>query len=235
MNRPVCFNRAEWPATAPAPLSLQLRRESTAEQVAGALRGLIVGGGLAPGTHLREAPLSQQLGVSRNTLREALHILVSQGLVRHQAHRGAYVAELDAEDVRDIFRVRRLVELAAVRELVADGTDLAELERQVAALAEAVETGARSADVLDADLGFHATLVEQVHSERLGTLYAAVSTEMSVCLTLSAGAEVRGEQLLRDARAVLAAMRKRDADRAAELLEEHLAAGELRLLARFQA
>src|SRR3712207_5450747 len=107
-------------------LSLRLRRESTAEQVAGALRDLIVGGGLAPGTRLREAPLSQQLGVSRNTLREALHILVSQGLVRHQAHRGAYVAELDADDVRDIFRVRRLVELAAVRELVAGSADLAE-------------------------------------------------------------------------------------------------------------
>ena len=44
---------------------LQLRRESTAQQVASALRELIVTGGLPAGAHLREAALAQQLGVSR--------------------------------------------------------------------------------------------------------------------------------------------------------------------------
>jgi DNA-binding GntR family transcriptional regulator len=215
------------------PQSLQVRRESTAEQVAGALRDVIVDGSLAPGTRLPEGPLSQQLGVSRNTVREALQILVSQGVVRREIHRGAYVAELDADDVRDIFRVRRLVELSAVRELIAVHADLSELDHELAELVDAVEAGAGSADVLVADLAFHQTLVELVHSERLGALYASVSAEMSVSLTLSAGAEVHAEQLVDDLRALLAAMRRRDADAAAEVLDRHLADGERRLLARF--
>jgi DNA-binding GntR family transcriptional regulator len=223
------------PDEADVPLSLQVRRESTAEQVAGALRGLIVDGSLAPGTHLREGPLSQQLGVSRNTVREALHILVSQGVVRREIHRGAYVAELEAGDVRDIFRVRRLVELAAVRELVGNRTDLTQLEQRLAELVEAVRDGAGSAEVLDADLRFHQTLVDLFHSDRLGALYASMSTEMSMSLTLSAGAEVHAEQLVKDLKALLSAMRKGDADKAATVLERHLAAGERRLLARFDA
>jgi DNA-binding GntR family transcriptional regulator len=217
------------------PLTLRVRRESTAEQVAGALREVIVDGSLAPGTRLPEGPLSEQLGVSRNTVREALHVLVSQGVVRREIHRGAYVAELDADDVRDIFRVRRLVEVAAVRELIAVDPDLGELEQELAELVDAVKAGASSADVLAADLRFHQTLVEQVHSERLGALYESVSSEMSVSVTLSAGAEVRADRLVRDLRALLAAMRRRDGDKAAAVLERHLAAGERRLLARFEA
>src|SRR5207244_9230402 len=115
----------------------EVRRESTAEQVAGALRGLIVDGTVHPGTHLSEGPVSQQLGVSRNTVREALQILVSQGLVRREIHRGAYVAEIDADDVRDLFRVRRLVELAVVREVAEADVDLSELAEQLDAVAGA--------------------------------------------------------------------------------------------------
>jgi DNA-binding GntR family transcriptional regulator len=223
------------PDKAVEPLSLLVRRESTAEQVAGALRGLIIDGALSPGTHLREGPLSQQLGVSRNTVREALHILVGQGVVRREIHRGAYVAELDAEDVRDIFRVRRLVELAAVRELIAVGQDLGALERALAELVDAVQGGRGTDEVLDADLRFHQTLVELVHSDRLGALYTSMSTEMSVCLTLSTGVEVHGDRLIRELRALLNAMRKGDAEKAVAVLLQHLAAGERRLLARFDA
>jgi DNA-binding GntR family transcriptional regulator len=76
-------------AVPPSDSVLQLRRESTAQQVASALRELIVTGGLPSGAHLREAALAQQLGVSRNTVREAVQILVSDGLVRREMHRGA--------------------------------------------------------------------------------------------------------------------------------------------------
>jgi DNA-binding GntR family transcriptional regulator len=62
-----------------------------------------------------------------------------------------------------------------------------------------------------------------------------MSTEMSVCLTLSTTVEVHAERMIRDLRALLNAMRKGDADKAAAVLERHLAAGEGRLLARFDA
>src|SRR6476620_595676 len=86
---------------------LDVRLKSTADQVAAALREAILDGRLAQGTYLREAPLSRKFGVSRNTIREATHILIGERLVTKQMHRGAFVSELDPDDIRDLYRLRR--------------------------------------------------------------------------------------------------------------------------------
>jgi DNA-binding GntR family transcriptional regulator len=197
---------------------VEVRRESTAEQVAGALRGLIVEGTVRPGTHLSEGPVSRQLGVSRNTVREALQILVGQGLVRREIHRGAYVAEIDADDVRDLFRVRRLVELAVVRELAAADVDLSELAEQVDAVAEA-ET---SIDILHAELQFWQTLVALVQSERFGALHASAISELQLSLALSGDEPVDHQRVVKQLRSLLAALRKGDADKAESIAGRRL-------------
>jgi DNA-binding GntR family transcriptional regulator len=201
-------------------LPIEVRRESTAEQVATALRGLIVDGTVAPGTHLGEGPVSQQLGVSRNTVREALQILVSQGLVRREIHRGAYVAEVDADDIRDLFRVRRLVELAAVAELARAPVDLTELVEQVAAVAAA--TG--SVDIVNAELEFWQTLVELVPSERFGALHAAAVSELQLSVALAGETPVDQPRIVRQLRSLLTALGKGDADRARSIAADRLEA-----------
>ena len=67
---------------------LSIRRVSTADQVASLMRQRILRGEFKPGTSLREVVIAAAIGVSRNTLREALRILVQEGLVRHSVHRG---------------------------------------------------------------------------------------------------------------------------------------------------
>jgi DNA-binding GntR family transcriptional regulator len=213
--------------------SLRLRRESTADQVAGALRELIVRGRLAPGTHLREGPLAAQLGVSRNTVREAVQILVSQGLVTREMHRGAYVSRFTVDDVRDLFRVRRLVELTAVRELAGSEKTVA-LREALEPLAPAMESGDRIA-VAEADLDFHQRLVDLMHSERLGDLYAGVHAELRVCIALAAPAGPDPAALLEDHQVILAALEAGNAKKAAARLERHLDAGEKLLVAAFQS
>jgi DNA-binding GntR family transcriptional regulator len=198
--------------------NIQVRRESTAEQVATVLRGLIVAGTITPGTHLSEGPVSQQLGVSRNTVREALQILVSQGLVRREIHRGAYVSELDADDVRDLFRVRRLIELAAVRELTITGADLRELEAQLGTIAAAPT----AAEVRTAELQFWLTLVELVRSERFGALHASVATELQLPVALAGDETVNAKKTVRHLRSIIAAMRRGDAEHAAGLAGDRL-------------
>ena len=94
--------------------ALRITRQSTADQVAALLRERIVRGELQPGTPLREVPLAASIGISRNTMREAIRGLVHEGLVRHNVHRGVTVTKLTENDVADIYRVRRLLECAAV-------------------------------------------------------------------------------------------------------------------------
>ncbi len=212
---------------------LQLRRESTAQQVASALRELIVTGGLPAGAHLREAALAQQLGVSRNTVREAVQILVSDGLVRREMHRGAYVAELTEDDVRDLFRVRRLVELTAVRE-IAGSKETGSLREAIGSLAAAVESGDRYA-ISEADLDFHRRLVALMDSERLGALYDGVDAEMQLCIARATPASVDASTLLKDHKAILTALERGNADTAAKRLERHLDTGERLLIDALQA
>jgi DNA-binding GntR family transcriptional regulator len=198
--------------------AVRLRRASTAEQVAGALRELIIDGAITPGAHLSEASVSQQLGVSRNTVREALQILVSQGLVRREIHRGAYVAELDADDVRDLFRVRRLVELAAVRESVERGTDLSALDRRLDAVAAATDP----ARALAAELEFWHSLVALVNSERFGALHAAAVSELQLAAARADSERPVPKRSVRPLRSVLSAMRRGDGERAASIAAERL-------------
>jgi DNA-binding GntR family transcriptional regulator len=205
----------------PALTGLELRRESTAEQAASLLRAQIFAGRLRAGTHLREAQLSSTLGVSRNTMREAIQILVREGLVTRNMHRGAFVARLEPADVHDLYRVRRLVELAALRYAARAGTDLSELELAVAGLAAAVERGDRTA-IVEEDLRFHKALVRTMDSPRLESLFDAVEVETRLCLTLIDQSYPEPGILVEEHEGVLQALRAHDEVRSVELLRGHL-------------
>ncbi|PWV49243.1 GntR family transcriptional regulator [Nocardiopsis sp. L17-MgMaSL7] len=79
------------------------------------LREEIVEWELAPGTHLNETRLAERLGVSRTPLREALHRLTRDGLVRISPGRGAFVTEIALRDVVHQFQMREALETHAVR------------------------------------------------------------------------------------------------------------------------
>lgn len=111
------------------------------EVVATELRRLIVTGHWSQGERLVEARVAEQLGVSRNPVREALRILEADGFVELEPRRGARVAVLDADEVLHLLEVRAALEelaagLAARRrtpEHVAELTDLVARGRTVAA------------------------------------------------------------------------------------------------------
>jgi DNA-binding GntR family transcriptional regulator len=210
-----------------APLEIDLKRESTADQVASALYELIVDGRIAPGTHLAEGPTAEQLGVSRNTVREATLVLVGRGLVRREVNRGAFVAELTTADVHDIYRVRRLVEQAAIED-APDAGQLDVLEQAVQKLSRAIEAGSAS-EVAEADLAFHGGLIRILGSSRLSQLFASVETETRLGLALAG--QVNPGQVLADHRRLLAALLDGQMDQARKILADHLDAGEKKLIA----
>ena len=86
----------------------------TTAWIASRIRNGIAGGELTPGTKLSEQSLSAALGVSRNTLRQAFTALAEESIVRRIPNRGVFVASPGPEDVREIYRVRRAIEPAAV-------------------------------------------------------------------------------------------------------------------------
>ena len=92
------------------------------EAVVTHIRRAVVLGQLRPGDKLREVHLAAELGVSRPTLREALNLLVQDGLLVQEPYRGFSVTRLEPAAVRDIARTRVPLDLIAVGAILEDGT-----------------------------------------------------------------------------------------------------------------
>src|SRR5215212_12069513 len=116
--------------------------ESTkADEIAYALEEEIVSGQIEPGSILRQESLSEQYGVSRTPIREALRRLAALGLVQFVPNRGVRVRTLSREELREAFLVRAELESLAT-ELAAPkmtDADLAELEEAEARFSEATQ------------------------------------------------------------------------------------------------
>jgi DNA-binding GntR family transcriptional regulator len=160
-----------------------LGRSSTAERVADILRDRIMEGYFPPGVRLSEESIGGALGVSRNTLREAFRLLTHERLLVHRLNRGVFVRMVTVEDLDDIYRVRTLVECAAVRSL-GEGPLGPEAERAVAAIEAAVQAGETASkdrswqDLSTANIRFHQAIVALAGSPRTDELMRGVLAEL---------------------------------------------------------
>jgi len=207
-----------------------IQRQSTTERAAAALRDAILSGEIPPGTPLREAALAAELGVSRNTLREAARLLGGEGLVRHQMNRGIVVAEITAADVRDIYAARAAIETAAAQALTAhrDPAIYQRLETLAGQIEDAFAQG-DAAGVLDADRLFHATLVAAARSQRLSGFHTQLEQEQRLALALAERSSRALGRTADDHRALLDALRGTPAQAKAQV-STHLQAGVAELL-----
>src|SRR3954454_9993087 len=120
------------------------------------LRAEILSGRLEPAAELAEVALSEQLGVSRGPLREAIGRLASEGLVTVRPRRGAVVRSLSKEEFVELYQVREALEMVAVRlavpRLTAEGID--GLQALIDAMARHAERG-EVAEFFEANMAFH--------------------------------------------------------------------------------
>lgn len=138
-----------------------LAKTNLRQQALTALRRAITSGELPPDTHLVETELSEQLQISRGTLREAMRQLQQEGLVEAGPRGRLSVRTLDTKEIQDIFSVRAALEALAVRTL-AESDDR---DEAVAVLRKAVQHMEDTADDsleerIEADLDFHRTLCQ---------------------------------------------------------------------------
>src|ERR1700743_2337049 len=80
------------------------------EMIAGALRDAICGGEISPGAPLKQDEIAAEFGVSHTPVREALKVLVSEGLATLHHNRGCFVSDLFSTVARELMEFRALVE-----------------------------------------------------------------------------------------------------------------------------
>ena len=97
------------------------RADLLARQVVTAIVEGAALGRFQPGQRLIETEISEQLGVSRLPLREALKILETQGIVERLPRRGTQLMEVNADKLRKVLEVRAQLEVLALRSIFKNG------------------------------------------------------------------------------------------------------------------
>jgi len=187
------------------------------------LRTEILEGRLEPGAELIEVALAEQLGVSRGPLREAIGRLAAEGLVTVSPRRGAVVRSLSKEEFLELYQVREALERMAVQLAVPRLTD--EQFEELASLNEAMEAHATRNEVesfFEANLAFHARLLEASGNGKLEELYRQLLGQLGRYRLRSLTLRGNLKRSVSEHKAILRAARRGDAERAAQLMAEHI-------------
>jgi DNA-binding GntR family transcriptional regulator len=163
--------------------TLHVEHSSTVDRVAAELRRAVFDGELESGTPLREVALAASLGVSRPTVREALTVLVAEGLATREPNRGVSVASPQAESVHDVCCARLVLEGAGIRAWGGAGDEQRQLVRDtLAAYVSAIENDASYQELNERHLDFHVSLVGLTGSPRLVAMQENLVLELKLAL-----------------------------------------------------
>jgi DNA-binding GntR family transcriptional regulator len=214
------------PATALVPASGQrpLARRALYEEVAEQLRQRIFARQLEPGAWVDELKIAAEMGISRTPLREALKVLAVEGLVTMKPRRGAYVAETSRDDVTQVYHLLSLLESDAAAEVARHATEaqLAELQ----ALHDRLERQLKQRDAFFAtNEAFHFKLLEIAGNRWRRQIVTDLRKIMKINRHHSLFKQGRLEDSLAEHRAMMAALRARDARLVARLMKAHFANG----------
>jgi DNA-binding GntR family transcriptional regulator len=199
-----------------------------------ALREQILRGEIEGGAVVTEMWLAEQYSVARPTAKAAVERLVYEGLLHREHNKTARVPRLSARDISDLFRVRAVLERQAVGELARGRSALPKARRFLRDLEHEIDEP-HFDSVLDADLGFHRALVDQLGSPRMSRIYDSLTGEVHLCMAQKALHHlVSPETVLAQHTAIVEATEQGDEKLAVRMIDEHLENSRERLVAYFE-
>ncbi len=211
--------------------SLSLEPVTTVDRVVEELRRSLFEGELEPGIPLREVALADALGVSRSTVREALGVLVAEGLADRVPNKGTQVRRIAAEEVRDVCQARVVIETAGVRRWnEADESRREDVRRALHEFSELTHTDYTRAEFTAAHLAIHRALSALTGSERLVSVAESLYDEVRLALAHVDRARGNATEQVHSHVDLLALLEKNDLEAAAAELADHLAGAEASML-----
>jgi DNA-binding GntR family transcriptional regulator len=209
--------------------------DSAAERVAEALRREVTEGALPADARLKDQDLAERFGVSRNTVREALRLVASEGLVVVRRHTGAAVRRLELADVHDIYRVRHALERSAVLASHTAAEHLFDAASAAVELAEKCVEREAWHEAVTASLDVHSAIVALGGSDRLSRFFVQQLAQLRIAhWELPIETDVQAEWVARDREIVDLILAGRR-DKAALELRQYLDDSEARLVDALRA
>lgn len=203
------------------------------ERVASLLRDELIAGQLHAGQTLVEMDLAERFDASRNTVREALRQLLCEGLVTYQRNKGVTVRVMARTDIKDIYIIRRTLELQAIN----GGRYIKQeaLARMLNAI-ETVEAAARDDDwatVATYSLRFHQAIVSILGSRRFDSFFASIMAQLRLLFASAPDEKFFQQPWVERDRTIYQFLQAGQRDNAEQLLSHYLDDSEQALLRLF--
>jgi len=187
------------------------------------LRDSILSGKLVPNETYNEIALAKKLGISRTPVREALLELSSQGLITFLPRVGVQINQFSEQDVKEIFELRKAIELFAVAKVSKDFLrhDFASLEATLQSQRGAIKKENFLA-FLNADREFHLTFTRLTNNKRLLTTLENIRDMIQVMSIRALAVEIRAKEVVEEHEKVIEAVKKGISEKAVQEMEKHL-------------
>jgi DNA-binding GntR family transcriptional regulator len=210
--------------------------ENLSARVYNQIKNLILCNEIMPGQKLHHQQLSERLGVSRTPVREALTRLVQEGYVSFLPNRGFTCKEIRMQEAEELYELREALEAFAVEKAIANLTDaaLARLRAKMNSYGRDVQNRfTRERLVFDQDV--HLAIAELAGNETLmSTLNHVFERIVLKRRTDGLYDPARGLAAHQEHLQVLAAIERRDADKAVAVLRSHIQAGKKNVMTDLQ-
>lgn len=191
-------------------------------QAADAIREAIINGVLKQGERIKEIDLSQQMNLSRATLRSALQQIAKEGLVILIPYTGWQVISLDWRDVWELFTLRSAIERLAAH-IVAEEIDEEGKKALLKAFDNLVTQYQRNdaKKIAAADFALHKAIINLTNNSRLIGQYALIEQQVRICIRSSDDLIIDPEEIIAQHKPIVDAIINGDRALAGELSEQH--------------
>jgi len=204
-------------------LIVEQRENNKQEFAYSEIKKLIITNKLQPNTLLVERQLSEQLGISRTPVREALKQLTSEGLTEFIPGKGVFVTNITFEDFINISEVREALEgmSAKLCTLKKDEETLERLEKNLIVFEEALNNEDFDQSV-EYDMAFHYIVISGANNPKLEALLTAIYDQINRFAFTTVSDAERQRMSLAQHKKVLEAMKNDDVELAEKLTREHI-------------
>ena len=200
-------------------------------EIAQRIRQTILGGTYMPGEKVNEAGIAEQLGVSRAPVREALGLLEREGLIVSVPRRGRFVIDIDDKIVEEIYSLRLLLEIGALRRAITRITDqdIREMTQLLDRLNDSVHRESDPETIVSLDLAFHERLCRAADHSRLFLVWNSLRLQTQLLISLTSRTHYdHPDQPMEYHLRVLDAIQAGDLQSAEARLTEHILDGQQR-------
>lgn len=208
-----------------APGLVGLTKINLREQALVSLRTAITSGQIPPESPMVETELSDQLGISRGTLREAFRQLQQEGLLTAKARGRLYVRKLGPKEITDVFAVRSALEALAASTLAARD-DRAVAVAQLRRPLEAMDHAMADVDLegrIEADLAFHRDLCRLTDNDMLLHTWETIEGSIRMSIMWAGTQRAVGNMDVPRHQAIIDAIEFGSPEQAATAVHDHMA------------